>query len=428
MLSAYASDGGLYVPEHLPTLPENYRTLWKELSFPDVCAEVFHLFCDIDVAVLRELCAESYKDFNDGVHHLPLHHFDDLYLLDTSLGPTLAFKDVGQQIMGKIINYLLAQRGERGNIVVETSGDTGPAAIAGVRGSSNMNIFCLYPHGRVSEVQELQMVTVDAPNVFVYRTEGNTDEQASVLKEIFDDHAFLERHHIFSVNSINIGRIIAQSSYFIWASLQFSEAIAAAGLTVVIPTGAFGNAMGAYFARLMGAPLGRIVCATNANDIVHRTIAYGDLRLDENRQVRHHATPTSTSVAVGPAANPASTLSPPPSCRRSRRRWTFSSPTISSVCSTTSPTKTAPPYAASWSTSKRSTALSVTIVVRSRRWHRRSSRKCKRSSRRTASPMKTRCVRSRRFMRVMGLCCVRTRRRRFTSRRTSWAPHRRQVR
>jgi threonine synthase len=308
VLSAYASDGGLYVPDHLPSLPENYRSLWKELSFPDVCAEVFHLFCDIDVAVLRGLCAESYKDFNDGVTHLPLHRFDDLYLLDTSLGPTLAFKDVGQQIMGKLINYLLAQRGERGNIVVETSGDTGPAAIAGVRGSSHVNIFCLYPHGRVSEVQELQMVTVDAPNVFVYRTEGNTDEQASVLKEIFDDHAFLQRHHIFSVNSINIGRIIAQSSYFIWASLQFPEATE---LTVVIPTGAFGNAMGAYFARLMGAPLGRIVCATNANDIVHRTIAYGDLRLDENRQVwppPSPVTPLTTHRTVAVVANPSTPL------------------------------------------------------------------------------------------------------------------------
>lgn len=285
VLSAYAYDGGLYVPEYLPSLPENYREVWKGLSFPDVCAEIFHLYSGIDVAILRNLCQESYKDFNDGVNHLPLHHFNDLYLLDTSLGPTLAFKDVGQQIMGKLINYLLSVRGEKGNIVVETSGDTGPAAIHGVMGSSNVNIFCLYPHGRVSEVQELQMVTIQEPNVFVYRTEGNSDEQASVLKEIFTDHAFLQRHHIFSVNSINIGRIIAQSSYFVWSSLQFSDEVLTKGLTVVIPTGAFGNAMGAYLARLMGIPLQHIICATNANDIVHRTIAFGDLRLDENRQV-----------------------------------------------------------------------------------------------------------------------------------------------
>lgn len=285
VLSAYAWDGGLYVPESLPPLPENYREIWKEFSFPHICAEVFHLYSGIEISVLRNLCEESYKDFNDGMNHLPLHHYDDLYLLDTSLGPTLAFKDVGQQIMGKIINYLLAQKGRKGNIVVETSGDTGPAAIAGVKGSSNVNIFCLYPYGRVSEVQELQMVTVDAPNVFVYRTEGNTDEQASVLKEIFTDHEFLQEYNIFSVNSINIGRIIAQSSYFLWSSLQFPDEICARGLTVVIPTGAFGNAMGAYLARLMGVPLHHIICATNANDIVHRTIAFGDLRLDENRQV-----------------------------------------------------------------------------------------------------------------------------------------------
>lgn len=285
ILSAYAWDGGLYVPEYLPSLPENFRSAWKNYSFPDICAEVFHLFSGIDVTVLRELCHEAYKDFNDGMNHLPLKDYNNLYLLDTSLGPTLAFKDVGQQIMGKLINYLLSQRGQKGNIVVETSGDTGPAAISGVKGSSNVNIFCLYPSGRVSEVQELQMITVSEPNVFVYRTEGNTDEQASVLKEIFTDQAFLQNYNIFSVNSINIGRIIAQSSYFLWSSLKLSDEICHQGLTVVIPTGAFGNAMGAYLARLLGVPLHHIVCATNANDIVHRTIAHGDLRLDENRQV-----------------------------------------------------------------------------------------------------------------------------------------------
>lgn len=282
ILSAYAPDGGLYVPETVPSLPEDYRTAWSTHSFPNVCAEIFHIYSGIDLTILQRLCEESYKDFNDSVNHLPLQKFGDVYLLDTSLGPTLAFKDIGQQIMGKLINYLLAQRGTKGNIVVETSGDTGPAAIAGVKGSSNINIFCLYPSGRVSEVQELQMITVSDENVHVYRTEGNTDEQASVLKEIFEDRDFLKQYNIFSVNSINIGRIIAQSSYFVWASLQ--EGIRGS-ITAVIPTGAFGNAMGAYLARLMGAPIDRIVCATNANDIVHRTISKGDLRMDVNRQV-----------------------------------------------------------------------------------------------------------------------------------------------
>jgi threonine synthase len=125
-------------------------------------------------------------------------------------------------LKGKLINHVLGKRGQVANIIIETSGDTGPAAIAGVKGHNNVEIFCLYPFGRVSEVQELQMIAIQDANVHVFRTEGNTDEQASVLKEVFQDLQFVEENNVCSVNSINWFRIVAQSSYYIWSYLQLA--------------------------------------------------------------------------------------------------------------------------------------------------------------------------------------------------------------
>lgn len=144
-----------------------------------------------------------------------------------------------QQVVAQLLNYVLGHQQRRATIVVETSGDTGPAAIAGVCGCEHVDIFCLYPNNRVSPVQELQMITVDSPNVHVYRTEGDSDEQASVLKEIFLDEEFVQKHSICSVNSINWFRIAAQSSYYVWAYLQIHNTRFSIGRPVnfCIPTG-----------------------------------------------------------------------------------------------------------------------------------------------------------------------------------------------
>lgn len=286
LLSTYACDGGLYVPVSVPQLADLLDD-WKDLDFPHICAQVLHLYSGIDVGVLNDIAQAAFSQFNDGLDPLPLRKVGELYFLDTSLGPTFAFKDIGQQIVGRILNHVLGQRNQKATIIVETSGDTGPAAIAGVRGCTNVEIFCLYPHNRVSSVQELQMVTVSEPNVHIYRTEGNTDEQASVLKEIFQDKVFLQNHRVCSVNSINWVRIAAQSSYYVWAYLQLKHHTASGlppgqDIGFIVPTGAFGNAMGGYLARLMGVPIAKIVCATNANDIVDRTIRSGDMRMANN--------------------------------------------------------------------------------------------------------------------------------------------------
>lgn len=283
LLSAYAADGGLFVPEMMPSYTAELRG-WSGLSLAEVTGHVMAKFTDLPLAMCQQFAGTAFKSFNGGNEPpLPLRRVGKHVLLETGNGPTLAFKDIGQQVVAQLLNHYLGQRGRRANIVVETSGDTGPAAIAGVRGCEHVTIFCLYPHGRISEVQELQMITEQARNVHVYRTEGDTDEQAEALKLLFSDAEFMSRHQVCSINSINWARIMVQSAYYAWAYLQLRPA-ADGPVNFVIPSGAFGNAMGGYLAKLMGLPIGRIVCATNANDIVHRTLATGDLSMAENRE------------------------------------------------------------------------------------------------------------------------------------------------
>jgi len=184
LLSAYAVDGGLFVPETMLRLSRAELRSWAGLDVGRVCARVMALFTDLSLAECEEIAAAAFATFNpDGgaADALPLRRVGGRWLLDASLGPTLAFKDVGQQVIGRLLNHYLGRRGRHANVVVETSGDTGPAAIAGVAGCDHVSIYVLYPRGRVSEVQELQMTTSAAPNVTVFRTEGDTDEQARNL-------------------------------------------------------------------------------------------------------------------------------------------------------------------------------------------------------------------------------------------------------
>jgi len=313
LLSAYARDGGLYVPDRIPSLTTDQlqRYINEKYDFPRICAEVIHLYSDIDIDALLAMTSTAFSQFNQttkasDVDHdepttsptvtkevLPMYFLEDknVHLLDLSLGPTYAFKDIGQQMCGQLLNYYLGRRNQKAKVCVDTSGDTGPAAIAGVRGCSNVEIYCLYPRGRVTPIQELQMITVLDANVHVYRTDGDSDEQASVLKELFQDEQFMRTHNICCVNSINWARIAVQSSYYIWSYVSLCQRglIAQQGdnamVNYAIPTGAFGNAMGCYLAKLMGIPIRRIYCATNNNDIVHRTLSSGDMRMGENIQV-----------------------------------------------------------------------------------------------------------------------------------------------
>lgn len=183
LLATYASDGGLYVPDYIPMISQSQLIAWKDHSFPRVCAEIMHMYTDIEVDVLFEMAERAFSKFNPmGDLPLPITALGNLWLLDTSLGPTLSFKDIGQQMVAQLLSYYLGRRGRKACIVVETSGDTGPAAIAGVRECASAEIFCLYPNNRVSPIQELQMITVHSDNVHVYRTDGTTDDQVGLYK------------------------------------------------------------------------------------------------------------------------------------------------------------------------------------------------------------------------------------------------------
>jgi len=286
LLSAYASDGGLYVPEHVPQVKmQELRTFAQEkATLPRITAWIMEMYTGLPLDTCQTMASAAFSTFNEGKHpSLPLLHVDNKYFLETGNGPTLAFKDIGQQVVAQLLNYYLGKQNRRANVVVETSGDTGPAAVAAVSGLNNLNIFCLYPYGRVSPVQELQLTTVDSPNVFVFRTEGNTDEQAEALKMLFLDAKFMDAYNVCSINSINFGRIMAQSCYYFWAYLQARPNIDGP-VDFVVPSGAFGNAMGGFLAKEMGLPIGKIICATNINDIVHRTLSTGDMTMGENKK------------------------------------------------------------------------------------------------------------------------------------------------
>jgi len=255
-----------------------------------------HIYTGIEKPALLELMSTAFSGFPSPTP-FPMSTLDNVILLDLTQGPTLAFKDVGQQVVAQLLHHYLSLRNaatackpggsvEKAHVMIDTSGDTGPAAIAGVKGSPFLDITVLYPHGRTSEVQELQMLTVPPahPNVHIYRAEGCCDDLSSVLKEVFGDRAFVEQHNVISINSINWARIAAQSTYYVWAYLQVFRSRFSVGqpVNVVIPSGAFGNAMGCFLARRMGVPIGRVVCATNVNDVVHRAISAGDLSMGPN--------------------------------------------------------------------------------------------------------------------------------------------------
>ena len=247
LVSSYAPDGGMYLPETIPQVSLDVLRTWAELPYHELCAEILFLYVgdEIDLESLRQITTKAFASFNTDKENpsdppLPLHQFGDLYLLDCSLGPTFAFKDIGQQVVGGLLNHVLQRQGKRALILLDTSGDTGPAAIDAVKQCTAVDIICLYPHQRVSSVQELQMVTVLNNNVHVFRTEGTSDEQASVLKEIFSDQSFSQEHNLCSINSINWGRIMCQSTYYIWAYLQLCGKPSECGIRKIsfcIPTG-----------------------------------------------------------------------------------------------------------------------------------------------------------------------------------------------
>ncbi|MFN8021947.1 MAG: threonine synthase [Acidimicrobiales bacterium] len=274
LLAGLANDGGLYVPAEWPALPEVDR----DASYAQLAAAVIAPFVgdDIDRATLDRLCDDAYATFRHPAT-VPLVQIDDHHFVHELFhGPTLAFKDVALQLVGRMFDHVLSQRGERIRIVGATSGDTGSAAIDGVKACSNVEIVILYPHGRTSDVQRKQMTTVDSPNVRTVAIEGTFDDCQDLVKAMFNDAPFRESQRLSAVNSINWARVMSQVVYYVAACRQL-----ATPLTFCVPTGNFGNVLSGWIAQRMGAPIEQFVVASNTNDILTRFLRDNDMSTAE---------------------------------------------------------------------------------------------------------------------------------------------------
>ena len=276
MLAGLARDGGLYLPAEWPYFsPEDIAAL-KGKPYVEVAYAVMRPFVDdaFDEPTFRRLIGEAYASF-ETPEVAPLKPLGDsgLYLLELFHGPTLAFKDVALQLLGRMLDHTLTAKRQHATIVGATSGDTGSAAIEAVRDRKTIDIFMLHPRGRVSEVQRRQMTTVLAPNVHNIAIDGTFDDCQDLAKACFNDLAFRDRHALTAVNSINFARVTAQIVYSFWAALKLGAPERPVAFTV--PSGNFGNVYAGYAARAMGLPISHFVVATNSNDILARFFESG---------------------------------------------------------------------------------------------------------------------------------------------------------
>lgn len=281
LLAGLASDGGLYVPEELPRFSAEEIASWAGLSYAELAFRLIKPFVEgsIEEADLKRMVDETYAGFNHSAV-APLKELgSNEWVLELFHGPTLAFKDFALQLLGRLMDHVLAQRGERLVIMGATSGDTGSAAIEGCRHSSHLDIFILHPHNRVSEVQRRQMTTILADNVFNIALEGNFDDCQQMVKDSFADQGFLNGLRLGAVNSINWARIMAQIVYYFSAALAVGAPHRPVAFSV--PTGNFGDIFAGYLAKQMGLPISQLVVATNRNDILHRVISGNDMSKGE---------------------------------------------------------------------------------------------------------------------------------------------------
>lgn len=277
-----ADDGGLILPDHYP-LVGNRMAEFTSLSFQDLAVETMSLFCNLPRETLARIVQDSYSTFSHP-EITPLVPVGNFQVLELFHGPTLAFKDVALQFLGNLFDHCLVQRNQDLNIIVATSGDTGSAAIASVRGRSRMRIVVLHPKGRVSPLQERQMTSVLEPNVFNIAVDGSFDDCQRLVKELLQDVEFKRTRSLGAVNSINWARLLAQVVYYLRVCAQLSREKGKLPVTFAVPTGNFGDIFAGYVAWRMGAPIRRLILATNENDILARFFSTGDYSLGQVHQ------------------------------------------------------------------------------------------------------------------------------------------------
>jgi len=278
LLAGLAGDGGLYLPADWPALPPGRLAALAGLPYAEAAIEVMRPFVDgIAPQTFERLVREAYAGFGHPAV-APLRQLDaNLWLLELFHGPTLAFKDVAMQLLGRLFDEVLERQDRRVTIVGATSGDTGSAAIEACRDRARIDVFMMHPKGRVSEVQRRQMTTVMAANVHNLAVAGTFDDCQALVKAMFADAPFRDEVALSAVNSINWARVLAQTVYFVWSAAQLGAPHRA--VRFVVPTGNFGDVYAGYVAMRMGVPVEKLVVATNRNDILHRFFSTGEYRV-----------------------------------------------------------------------------------------------------------------------------------------------------
>ena len=286
MLKGLASDGGLFIPEQIPRIPKEWQDTWPNLAFKDLAFHIFRLYIspnEIPSDDLQDIVDRSYSNFRapDITPLVTLDEDQNLHLLELFHGPTFAFKDVALQFLGNLFEYFLVRRnqGKQGSkrehltVIGATSGDTGSAAIYGLRGKKDVSVFMTHPKGKISPIQEAQMTTVPDENVHNLAVDGTFDDCQDFVKALFQDPEINKTHKLAAVNSINWARILAQITYYFFAHaalLKSGRFVPGRKVRFVVPTGNFGDILAGYFAKRMGLPVDKLVVATNENDILHR--------------------------------------------------------------------------------------------------------------------------------------------------------------
>jgi len=302
LLEGLAPDGGLYLPQTYPSVDDATLTRWRGLSYADLAFEILSLYIDdIPAADLRQLVQRTYTAEIFGDERItPLKPLDPgMYLQALSNGPTLAFKDLAMQLLGQLFEYQLARTHRQLNILGATSGDTGSAAEYAMRGKRGVSVFMLSPHGRMSPFQQAQMFSLQDPNIHNIAIEGVFDDCQDIVKAVSNDLAFKQRHHIGTVNSINWARLLAQVVYYFAGWFQATRGNSEL-VDFTVPSGNFGNICAGHVARMMGLPIGRLVAATNENDVLDEFFRTGHYRVRASNETFETSSP---SMDISKASN-----------------------------------------------------------------------------------------------------------------------------
>lgn len=302
LLMGLAPDGGLMLPEKYPMISETMLANWRNLSYKNLAFEIISLFAtDIPAEDLHDIVERTYTEEVFGTPEItPVRTLKDgIKIQALSNGPTLAFKDMAMQFLGNMFEYVLNKENKQLNILGATSGDTGSAAEYALRGKKGVNVFMLSPEGKMSAFQRAQMFSLQDENIVNIAVEGMFDDCQDIVKAVQNDHAFKEKYHIGTVNSINWGRIVAQVVYYFAGYFRATENNSQQ-VSFCVPSGNFGNVCAGHIAKQMGLPINRLIVATNENDVLDQFFKTGEYR---PRSTEHTYVTSSPSMDISKASN-----------------------------------------------------------------------------------------------------------------------------